>query len=70
MLLSFAFNASVGGIYCFTNEQQCEETNLLTCAPNEDSNQPAHPRSLIRVFIVCMKKFGILGYAKCAQLRC
>ena len=26
-----------------------------TCAPNEDSNQPAHPRSPIRVFVVCMK---------------
>ena len=22
----------------------------ITCAPNEDSDQPAHPRSLIRVF--------------------
>ena len=29
---------------------------LLTCAPNEDTDQPAHPRSLIRVFVVRMKK--------------
>ena len=32
----------------------------LTCAPNEDSDQPAHPCSLIRVFFVRMKKLCIL----------
>ena len=42
---------------------------LLTFAPNEDSNQPAHPRSLIRVFVVHMKKHCILGYSKCTQRR-
>ena len=30
---------------------------LLTCAPNEDSNQSVHPHSLMRVFVVRMKKF-------------
>ena len=30
---------------------------------NEDSNQHASPRSLIRVFIVRMEKHYILGYA-------
>ena len=39
-----------------TNEPQLQKTYLLTCLPNEDSNQPAHPRSLISVFIVRMKK--------------
>ena len=34
------------------NEPQRKKTYQLTCAPNEDSNQPAHPRSLIRVFVV------------------
>ena len=29
------------------------ENILLTCAPNEDSNQPAHPHSLIRVHCPC-----------------
>ena len=29
---------------------------------NEDSNQPAHPRSLIRVFIARMIKLCTLGY--------
>ena len=39
-----------------TNEPKREKTYLLTCTPNEDSNQPAHPRSLIRVFYVRMEK--------------
>ena len=42
---------------------------LLTCATNEDSNQPAHPRSLIRAFVVRMKKFCIISYPKCAMRR-
>ena len=28
-------------------EPQREETHLLTCVPNEDSNHPVHPRSQI-----------------------
>ena len=36
----------------------------MTPAPNEDSNQRAHPRSLIRVFVFRMKKLCILGYSK------
>ena len=40
---------------------------LRTCAPNEDSNQPALPRSLIKVFVVRMKKVCILYFPKCAQ---
>ena len=42
---------------------------FLTFADNEDSNQPARPRSLIRVFIVRMNKLCILGNPKCAQWR-
>ena len=42
---------------------------ILTCAPNEDSNQPAHLRSLFRAFIIRMKKLCILGYPKCAKWR-
>ena len=38
-------------------------------APNEDSDQPARPRSLIRVFVGRMKKLCTLGYPKCAQRR-
>ena len=32
------------------NEQAHDETYNKSCAPSEDSDQPAHPRSLIRVF--------------------
>ena len=29
-----------------------DKTNKMTCAPSEDSDQPGHPPSLIRVFAV------------------
>ena len=37
------------------------------CAPSEDSNQPGHPPSLIRVFAVRMKKAWVLSYPLGAQ---
>ena len=43
-------------------EQSHKKTYLLTCAPSEDSNHPAYPRSLIRFFVVRMNKLCILGY--------
>ena len=33
-----------------------DKTNEMACAPNENSDQPGHPPSLIRVFAVRMKK--------------
>ena len=41
------------------------------CARNETTttNQPVHPRSLIWVFVLRMKKRCILGFPKCAQWR-
>ena len=38
-----------------------DKTNKMACAPSEDSDQPGHPPSLIRVFAVCMKKHWVLG---------
>ena len=38
------------------NEPQREKTYFLICAANEDSNQLAHPRSKVRVFVVRIKK--------------
>ena len=35
-----------------TNESPHDKTNIMTCAPREDSDQPVHPPSLIRVFAV------------------
>ena len=46
-----------------------KRTYLRTCAPNKDSNQPVHSRSLISVFVVRMKKLCILGYPNCGQWR-
>ena len=51
------------------NEPHRAETYLLTCAPNEVSNKPAHQRRLIRVFVLRMKKLCILGYPKRVQWR-
>ena len=39
------------------------------CAPSEDSDQPGHPPSLIRVFAVRMKKVWVLSYPLSGQQR-
>ena len=41
----------------------------MACAPSEDSDQPGHPSSLIRVFAIRMKKALILSYPLSAQRR-
>ena len=38
-----------------------DKTNKITCAPSEDSDQPGHPPSLIRVFAV--RSMGSQGQA-------
>ena len=38
------------------------ENELLTYAPNEESNQPSHLRNLIRVFVFNMKKVCLIDY--------
>ena len=38
-----------------------DKTYNKSCATSEDSDQPAHPRSLIRVFSVRMKYLGFLA---------
>ena len=44
-------------------------TNRMTCAPSEDSDQPGHPPSLIKVFAVRMKKRWVLSYPLSAHQR-
>ena len=46
-----------------------DKTNKMTCTPSEDSDQPGHPPSLIRVFAVRMKKAWVLSYLLSAQGR-
>ena len=36
----------------YSDEPPHDKTNEMACAPNEDSDQPGHPPSLIRVFDV------------------
>ena len=38
-----------------------DKTNAITCVPSEDSDQPGHSPSLIRVFAVRMKKHYVLA---------
>ena len=49
------------------NEPPHDKTNKMACAPSEDSDQPGHPPSLIRVFAVRMKKAWVLSYPLSAQ---
>ena len=39
-----------------------DKTKKIICAPSEDSGQPGHPPSLIRVLAVRMKKAWVLSY--------
>ena len=51
------------------NEPHRDKTNKMACAPSEDSDQPGHPPSLIRVFAVRLKKASSLSYSLSAQRR-
>ena len=46
-----------------------DKTNKMACVPSEDSDQPGHPPSLIRVFAVRLKKARILSYPLSTQWR-
>ena len=43
------------------NEPPHDKTNKMACAPSEDSDQPGHPPSLIRIFAVAWRKRGSLA---------
>ena len=46
-----------------------DKTSKMAGAPSEDSYQPWHPPSLIRVFAVRMKKASVLSYTLSARRR-
>ena len=50
------------------NEPQHDKTNNMTCALSEDSDQPAHLRSLTRVFAVLGPQLPIEHIVKTDQL--
>ena len=54
------------GFICWAATWQNKQND---CAPSEDSDQPGHPLSLIRVFAVRIKKALILSYPLSAQRR-
>ena len=57
------------GNYVLLTGPPHDKTNKMTCAPSEDSDQPGHPPSLVRVFAVRMKKHWALTYPLSAQWR-
>ena len=46
-----------------------DKINKMACAPSEDSDQPWHLSSLIRIFAVHMKKAWVLSYPLSVQWR-
>ena len=51
------------------SKKKVHMSRLVTCAPSEDSEQPGHPPSLIRVFAVRIKKAWVLSYPLSSQRR-
>ena len=65
---SYSFCLSEWEMKC-TFEPPHDKTNKMACVPNEDSDQPGHPPSLIRVFADRMKKAWVLSCALSAHRR-
>ena len=63
------FNIIEGWLKSFEKMSIIDKTNKMICAPSEDSDQPGHQPSLIRVFAVHMKKAWVLSYPLSAQQR-
>ena len=55
--------------YIFTFDPAHDKTYKMTCVSSKDSDHPGHPPSLIRVFIVRMKKPWVLSYPLSTQWR-
>ena len=65
-LFIFTLQWRIHGSVCdaFINEPAHDKTYDKPCATSEDSDQPAHPRSLIRVFAYRMCLLKPPGYTK------
>ena len=66
---SQTWTSGTRSIWTHTNKPPHDKTNKMACAPSEDSNQPGHLPSLIRVFAVRMKKAWVLSYPLSPQWR-
>ena len=51
------------------HEPPHDKANKMAIAPSEDTDQPVHPPSLIRVFAVRMNKHWVLSYPLSALRR-
>ena len=69
MLFMFSRRISAVRFVQHTCEPRHEKTSKMACAPSEDSDQPGHSPSLIRVFAVHMQKAWVLSYPLSAQQR-
>ena len=58
-----------GSKWCSLYEPTHDKTNKVAWAPTEDSDQPGHSPSLIRIFSVRMKKAWVLSYPLSTQRR-
>ena len=68
-ILLFLWSISGQNPFPYTNKPPHDKTNKMAYAPSEDSDQPGHPPSLIRVFAIRMKKASVLSYQLSAQKR-
>ena len=79
MLVTLTSCLSVIPPHCHSQWDASEDASMMwaatwqnqqnDCAPSEDSDQPEHPPSLIRVFAVRIKKPWVLSYPLRAQRR-
>ena len=66
------YNAIRNGFWSGFNmkiEPRHDKTNKMICAPSDDSDQPGHPPSLIRVSAGRLKQNWVLSYPLSAQRR-
>ena len=70
--MQIRYNAIRNGLWSGFNmkiDPRLDKTNKIICAPSEDSDQPGHPPSLIRVSAVRLKQNWVLSYPLSAQRR-
>ena len=70
--MQIRYNAIRNGFWRGFNmkiEPRHDKTKKMICAPSEDSDQPVHPPSLIRVSVVRLKQNWVLSYPLSAQRR-
>ena len=71
--MQIRYNAIRNGFWSGFNmkiEPRHDKTIKMICAPSEDSDQPGHSPSLIRVSAVRLKQNWVLSYPLRAQRRC